>query len=70
MIFYLYFIQTWFIGEAGRDTGGVTRELWRLLSHDVMRLCEGQLSKLVFRHDSDRVLETIDEELIHLYRAF
>ena len=55
-------MQTWFIGEAGRDTGGVTRELWRLLSHDVMRLCEGQPSKLVFRHDSDRVLVSIDEE--------
>ena len=53
----MHFIpQTWFIGEVGSDTGGLTRELWRLLGIDVMCLCEGQPNMLVLRHDSDRVV--------------
>ena len=41
--------------ECGRDTGGVTRELWRLLGYSIVGLCEGQPNNLVFRHDSQRV---------------
>ena len=51
--------QTWFIGESGTDTGGITRELWRLLGHDVMHLCEGNSAKMVFRHSSAKVLVSI-----------
>ena len=34
-------LQTWFVVEVGCDTGGVTRELWRLLAQDIMGLCDG-----------------------------
>lgn len=50
------YLKTWFIGENGRDTGGVTRELWRLMGLSLMKLCEGQPSRLVFRRDSERVV--------------
>ena len=49
------FIQTWFVGESGRDTGGVTRELWRLMTRAVFALCEGDQKCRTFRHDSERV---------------
>ena len=48
-------LQTWFIGECGSDTGGVTHELWRLFGNSVMGLCEGQANTLVFRQDSGKV---------------
>lgn len=51
----LLYMYTWFIGEIGRDTGGVTRELWRLLSKDIAAMCDGQPTKCVFRHDSSKV---------------
>ena len=41
-----------FVGECGRDTGGVTRELWRLQGYSIVGLCEGQPNNLSFRHDS------------------
>ena len=41
--------------EVGRDTGGVTRELWCLFGCAVMQLCEGQPDKLVLRHNSEHV---------------
>ena len=50
-----FYIQTWFIGKCGRDTGGVTRELWRLFGYCLVELCEGTPNCLVFRHDSGRV---------------
>jgi hypothetical protein len=31
-------VKTWFIGECGRDTGGVTRELWPLLGYSTWAL--------------------------------
>ena len=40
-------------GEMGRDTGGITRELWRLLGQSILQLYFGDSSKLVFRHDSE-----------------
>ena len=49
------FYQTWFVGECGSDTGGVTRELWRLLAHELMRLCDGHDTNLVFRHDATKL---------------
>ena len=48
-------LQTWFVGEVGCDTGGVTRELWRLLAQDIMGLCDGVEGNLVFRHDSAKI---------------
>ena len=47
--------QTWFVGELGKDTGSVTREMWRLLGKDVQMMCDGQEGQLVFRHDSTKV---------------
>lgn len=55
MIYLCVYLQTWFIGEGGDDEGGVTRELWTLLGHGIIRLCEGEPNTLVFRHDSGRV---------------
>lgn len=43
------------MGESGLDIGGVTKELWRLLSHGVASLCEGPSQMLVFRHDTAKV---------------
>ena len=43
------------MGELGKDTGGVTREMWRLFGNDIKSLCDGQNDKFVFRHDSSKV---------------
>ena len=67
---WIHFIsQTWFIGEVGSNTGGLTRELWRLLGLDVMRLCEGQPNMLVLRHDSDRVLVGVYIHAVYFWLA-
>ena len=50
--------QTWFVGELGKDTGGVTREMWRLFGKYVQMTCDGQDGKLVFRQDSTKVQVT------------
>lgn len=50
-----FYHKTWFIGECGRDTGGVTRELWRFLGRALMNICEGQPNNLVFRHNAELV---------------
>ena len=53
-------IETWFVGEAGEDTGGLTRELWCLFSKSIQRqLCEGQENCLVFRHDTGKLQVSI-----------
>ena len=48
-------VTTYFIGEAGRDTGGLTRELWRLFGKNVMRLCDGKENCKVPRHDATKL---------------
>lgn len=49
-------VKTAFVGEAGQDTGGITRELWRLFGENVKEsLCEGREHALVLRHDSNRL---------------
>ena len=49
-------VKTSFVGEAGQDVGGVTRELWHLFGKEVQKsLCEGQQDALVLRHDSTRL---------------
>lgn len=45
-------VETYFAGEAAKDTGGVTRELWRLLSTEVEGLCDGREACKIFRHDA------------------
>ena len=32
----------WFVGEEGRDTGGLSREMWRIFSSEIQRMCEGK----------------------------
>ena len=49
-------------GEIGRDTGGITRELWRLLGQSILQLYFGDSSKLVFRHDSECVIVNYSQE--------
>ena len=53
------FLQTWFIGESGTDTGGITRELWRLFGQGLMQQCNGSSDKMVFRHSSYKVMVRI-----------
>lgn len=48
-------VQTEFAGESGRDTGGITRELWRLFAREVEMLCDGSVAMKVFRHDSLKI---------------
>ena len=44
------------MGEAGEDTGGLTRGLWRLFSKSIQQhLCEGQENCLIFRRDSAKL---------------
>lgn len=67
-----YLKQTWFIGEMGRDTGGITRELWKLFGESLERLCIGEENMLVFRPDSNKVIVRVlcnlvtDIQCIHL----
>lgn len=46
-------VSTWFVGEVGRDTGGLTRELWQLFAREIERLCDGHLK--IFRHDAAKL---------------
>lgn len=48
-------IVTWFVGEAGKDTGGLTRELWRLFAKEVESLCDGHPTRKIFRHDAAKL---------------
>ena len=50
-------IKTWFVGEAGVDTGGLTRELWRLFAAELrlLVLCDGSEECKVPRHDADKL---------------
>ena len=45
-------IKTWFIGENGADTGGLTREMWTIF---VKELREGREYHLIFKHDGTRL---------------
>lgn len=48
-------VKVWFVGEEGRDTGGLTREMWRLFNNDLKRLCEGNEGCLLIRHDAAKL---------------
>lgn len=45
-------VKVWFVGEEGRDTGGLTREMWLLFNSDLKRMCEGKEGCLLIRHDA------------------
>ena len=45
-------INTWFVGESGRDTGGLTRELWCLFSREMASICDGKEHCKIPRHDA------------------
>ena len=64
-VLYTVFLQTWFIGEVGQDTGGLTRELWSELSQCLLKLCEGQAAKLIFRRDPERVIVNMPGKCRH-----
>jgi hypothetical protein len=52
------------VGEAGEDTGGLTRELWRLFSKSIQQhLCEGQENCLIFRHDSAKLQDGVFKQV-------
>ena len=45
-------VKTNFVGECGKDTSVLTRELWHLFGkHIQQHLCEGRENCLVLRHD-------------------
>lgn len=49
-------VKTYFVGELGKDTGGLTREMWALFSKSVQQsLCEGKEKCAVFRHDATKL---------------
>ena len=48
-------VNVWFVGEEGRDTGGLTREMWRLFSIEVQRICEGKKGCLLIKHDATKL---------------
>ena len=35
-------VNVWFVGEEGRDTGGLSREMWWLFGSEMQRMCEGK----------------------------
>lgn len=50
-------VKTYFVGESGQDTGGLTRELWRLFGKFLQEnLCDGK-ENCVLRHDSTKLQE-------------
>ena len=52
----LKLVSTYFIGEAGSDTGGLTRELWRLFGMYLEEsLLEGKKNRMVVRHDASKL---------------
>ena len=53
-----------FVGEAGVDTGGPSREFWNLLSKEIAcEYCRGQPGKLVFERNT-QALQVIDSAYI------
>ena len=48
-------VYSWFVGEAGRDTGGITREMWTLLGKDIANICDGKDNCKIPRHDADKL---------------
>ena len=48
----LLFIKVSFVGEEAVDTGGPSREYWRIIMHDIkQKYCHGQDGKLVFNRN-------------------
>ena len=48
-------IKLWFVGEEGRDTGGLTREMWRLFAKELQQMCEGRAGCLMIKHDATKL---------------
>lgn len=48
-------VKTWFVGEDGVDTGGLTREMWRLFGRDLQCMCEGKEGCLLIKHDAAKL---------------
>lgn len=48
-------VKTWFVGEEGSDTGGLTREMWRLFGKDLQCMCEGKEGCLLIKHDAAKL---------------
>lgn len=49
-------VKTYFVGEPGEDTGGLTRELWCLFAKHIQEsLCDGKENCRVFRHDAAKL---------------
>ena len=48
-------VKTWFVGEEGRDTGGLTREMWRLFGKELQGLCEGREGCLLIKHNAEKL---------------
>ena len=50
------YVKTYFVGEPGKDTGGLTRELWCLFARHLQQsLCEGKENCRVVRHDAAKL---------------
>lgn len=57
-------VETYFVAEPGLDTGGLTRELWRLFGKYIQQsLCEGRENCLVIRHDATKLQVNLTLEL-------
>ena len=48
-------VKVWFVGEEGRDTGGLSREMWRIFSSEIQRMCEGKEGCLLIKHDATKL---------------
>lgn len=59
-------IYTEFVGERGKDAGGLTRELWCYLARDIHRFCEGKPHCKLPRHDALKLqVCTVPEHAMH-----
>ena len=48
-------VNVWFVGEEGRDTSGLSREMWRLFGSEMQRMCEGKEGCLLIKHDTTKL---------------
>jgi hypothetical protein len=59
-------VKVWFAGEEGRDTGGLTREMWRLFSIEMQHICSGDVRSMVVGH-SEVPHKYIDDVIVNSY---
>ena len=49
-------VKTYFVGEPGKDTGGLTREMWCIIAQHLQQtLFEGRENCLTLRHDATKL---------------